>query len=212
MRLLALVAILVVSVFVSANQTHANAPADLSYTVLRNGDPIGTHAYSFREKGARMVVDINTDIKVKVAFLTVYRFEHKAIEEWHRGKMVSTTSVTNDDGEDHKLKISFGGSNLKINGDGKLSVAAYGAMPASLWNPDTVKNTSLINTLDGKIMAITVDDLGQEQVMVKGHKTATQHYRLSGDLERELWFDPKGTLVQVQFKGDDGSDISYELR
>ncbi|MBC8269131.1 MAG: hypothetical protein H8E36_10315 [Rhodospirillaceae bacterium] len=212
MRLLTLVAILMASVFISSSQTHANAPADLSYTVLRNGDPIGTHAYTFREKGARMVVDINTDIKVKVAFLTVYRFEHKAIEEWHRGKMVSTFSTTNDDGKNHKLKVSFGGNNLKINGDGKLSVAAYGAMPASLWHPDTVKNTALINTLDGKMMAITVDDLGQDQVMVKGRKIAARHYRLSGDLERELWFDPAGTLVQVQFKGDDGSDISYELR
>ncbi|MBL6942424.1 MAG: hypothetical protein ISR53_09725, partial [Rhodospirillales bacterium] len=50
MRLLTLVAILMASVFISSSQTHANAPADLSYTVLRNGDPIGTHAYTFREK------------------------------------------------------------------------------------------------------------------------------------------------------------------
>ncbi|NQU56411.1 MAG: hypothetical protein HQ513_04190 [Rhodospirillales bacterium] len=212
MRLLALVALLMISVIVFSTQSFANAPSDLSYTVLRNGDPIGTHAYSFKEKGSGLVVNINTDIKVKVAFLTVYRFEHQASEEWRRGKMVSTTSVTNDDGKDHKLKVSFGGNNLKINGDGKKSVAAYGAMPASLWHPDTVKNTVLLNTLDGTMMTVKIDDLGSDLVKVKGHEVSAQHYRLSGDLERELWFDPNGALVQVQFKGDDGSDISYELR
>jgi len=212
MRLLSFIAALMLSAGLLSTPALANAPSDLSYTVLRNGDPIGTHAYTFREKGAGLVVDINTDIKVKMAFLTVYRFEHQAREEWHRGKMVSTTSVTNDDGKNHKLKVSFGGTDLKINGDGKKSVAAYGSMPASLWNPDTVKNAHLLNTLDGRMMTVKVDDLGSEPVKVKGREVAAQHYRLSGDLERELWFDAKGSLVQVKFKGDDGSNISYELR
>ncbi|NQU72206.1 MAG: hypothetical protein HQ514_16755 [Rhodospirillales bacterium] len=212
MRLLTLVSFLAMAVIAFSTPSHATARSDLSYTVLRNGDPIGSHGYSFKEDGGRLVVDINTDIKVKVAFLTVYRFEHQASEEWHRGKLVSTTSVTNDDGENHKLKVSFGGSNLKIDGDGKKSVAAYGSMPASLWHPDTVKNSVLLNTLDGTMMSVKVDELGPEQVKVKGHDVSAQHYRLTGDLERELWFDPSGTLVQVRFKGDDGSDISYVMR
>lgn len=212
MRLLAFITSFAVAVVLFAADSRAAAPSDLSFTVLRNGDPIGTHAYTFKKRGSRTIVGIVTDIKVKVAFFTAYRFEHKASEEWYKGKMVRTASVTNDDGTDHKLEVSKGAGALKINGDGNKSKADLGVMPASLWHPDTVKNNVLLNTLDGHMMTVKVDALGEEKVLVKGSEVAAQHYRISGDLERELWFDANGTLVQVQFKGDDGSDISYVLR
>ena len=34
---------------------------------------------------------------------------------------------------------------------------------------------------------------------------------MKGDLERELWYDNKDRLVQVKFKGGDGSTINYIL-
>lgn len=212
MRLLTLVTSLVLSVFIFANDAFANLPSSLSFTVLRNGDPIGTHAYKFKEAGPRTYVDIVTDIKVKVAFLTVYRFEHEAREEWFKDKLVKTFSTTNDDGTDHTLNVSKTKGALNVDGDGKKSEAEYGIMPASLWHPETVKREMLLNTLDGKIMSVKVEDLGAEDVMVKGSAIQAQHFRLSGELERDLWFNAKGLLVMVRFKGDDGSDISYELR
>lgn len=212
MRVLIGIVLLFVSAIVFSAQAFAATPADLSFTVLRNGEVIGTHDYSFTKKGPGLVVDINTDIKVKFAFVTVYRFEHRAREVWNRGKMTSTTSTTNDDGKDHKLKVSFAGKKLKVNGDGKNSIVDYGAMPASLWNPETINNTTLLNTLDGTMMNVKVDELGNENVNVGGGQVAARHYQLSGDLQRELWFDNNDTLVMVRFKGDDGSTISYELR
>ena len=38
-----------------------------------------------------------------------------------------------------------------------------------------------------------------------------QHFALSGDLQRELWF-ADGKLVHVRFQADDGSQIDYVLR
>lgn len=211
MRLISFISAFLLSVFVLTADSYANLPSSLSFTVLRNGDPIGKHEYTFKESGARTFVDIVTDIKVKIAFITAYRFEHEAKEEWFKDKLIKTSSKTNDDGDDHFLRVTKTKSALNIVGDGKESTAEYGIMPASLWNPETIKHTSLLNTLDGHIMSVNVDDLGTEDVPVKGEMVKAQHYRLSGDLERELWFDDRGLLVQVSFKGDDGSDISYVL-
>jgi hypothetical protein len=49
-------------------------------------------------------------------------------------------------------------------------------------------------------------------VTARGRSVEARHYQLSGELERELWYDAAGVLVQVRFKGKDGSDIRYELR
>ncbi|WP_367272434.1 DUF6134 family protein, partial [Parvibaculum sp.] len=41
---------------------------------------------------------------------------------------------------------------------------------------------------------------------------AATHYSVTGKLNRELWYDDKGVLVQVKFDGSDGSEITYVLR
>ena len=50
------------------------------YEVQRNGKPIGTHEVGFERKGERLTVEVETDVRVKIAFLTVYRFAHEAEE------------------------------------------------------------------------------------------------------------------------------------
>ena len=34
---------------------------------------------------------------------------------------------------------------------------------------------------------------------------------MTGQFERELWYDNDGVLVRVEFKGEDGSDIQYVI-
>lgn len=213
MRLFALAASFVILLTSLTGVAQANVPGDLSFMVLRNGHKIGTKQYTFQGDAKKMTVDIVTDIKVKIAFITAYRFEHEAREEWVDGKLVGTTSVTNDDGDKHKLKVEADGGVLNVDGNGKQSQVGLGAVPASLWHPDTVKSNTLLNTMHGKMMAIQAEDLGEEEVKIqKGKMTPARHYRITGELERELWFDANGTLVQVRFKGEDGSKIEYVLR
>ena len=35
---------------------------------------------------------------------------------------------------------------------------------------------------------------------------------MTGDFERELWYDADWVLVKIAFKAQDGSDIQYVLR
>src|SRR3546814_12899986 len=58
-------------------------------------------------------------------------------------------------------------------------------------------------------MAIQVADLGPDTVFVKGSKEAAHHYAITGDLQRELWYDSNHVLVRVRFKAKDGSTIEY---
>lgn len=187
------------------------SPQDLNFTVMREGDAIGTHVMKFNQSGDTLNIDIVTDVTVKLAFITVYRFEHKGIETWRNGRFVAASTVSNDDGKDHILKVQAEGDQLAVNGDGEVHKTSVGIMPASLWNPDIVKHDVLLNTLHGKHMKVTVEDIGEESVMVKGVPVTARHYSIHGELERELWFDKAGTLVQVRFKGSDKSEILYVL-
>ena len=98
-----------------------------------------------------------------------------------------------------------------IDGDARHAPEKLTIIPASLWNHDLITQTELLNTLDGSNMSITVTEMGQEIVVAAGRNVSATHYSVTGKLNRELWYDKDGVLVQVQFAGADGSEITYIL-
>jgi hypothetical protein len=192
----------------------AAVPQDgrLDFTVLRNGDKIGRHEMIFRDGANGLQVDIKTDIKVKVLFVTAYKFEHEGHEIWKEGRLVRLWSETDDDGKHHELEAQAQADALAVNGDAARGTVAAQIIPASLWNEGILQGGTVLNTLDGKSMAIQVQDLGQENVDVHGKATPARHYVVSGDLKRELWFDERDVLVKVRFKAEDDSTVEYVLR
>jgi hypothetical protein len=166
----------------------------LNFDVVRKGKDIGDHSYRFSGQSGKFTVQVATDIAVKVPLIrtTAYSFKHKSVENWAGGQLQQISSSTNDDGEPHQLKT-----------------ASKGALPASLWNDDIVRSGKLMNTIDGKIMRVRAADLGTETVKTKRSAVSAHHYRLSGDLARDLWYDNDGNLAQVMFKADDGSTVMY---
>ena len=196
----------------SAPPSEAATPASLAFTVLRNGEPIGSHTYTFEKDHGALKVTVDTSVAVKVVMIPVYRFEHHDEEVWRDDRLTELASKTNDDGTRHHLNVAADASGLEVDGDEKPSRLPAAMLPASLWNPDTVRQGALMNTLDGHPMTIHVADAGEETVDVHGHPTPAHHYVLTGDLARELWYDAAGTLVQVRFKAKDDSDLRYVLK
>lgn len=174
----------------------ATPPASgrLEFDVVRNGKDIGDHNYSFLGSADDLTVKVRTDIAVKVPLIgvTAYSFTHASTETWKNGKPGRLSSATDDDGT-----------------PGKLSLGSPKALPASLWNSDIAGQTHLLNTIDGHIMAVDVADLGAETVPVKGGKVKAEHYRISGELARDVWYDEAGLLARLVMTADDGSTVTY---
>jgi len=185
----------------------------LDFTVLRDGDNVGTHHIDFRQTGDALEVDIKTRIAVKLAFITVFRYEHDGHEVWRDNKLVSMETKTHDDGDEHQLVATANGSGeIKIVGDGEERTAKASVIPASLWNSTFIESKELLNSLVGTDLAIDVAFKGEEPVTVHGDQVLARHYSMTGDFERELWYDSDWVLVKIAFKGKDGSDIQYILR
>ncbi|WP_296645022.1 DUF6134 family protein [Roseinatronobacter sp.] len=194
MRLLGLAIGFATAFAMPANALSLPSSGQLNFDVMRKGKDIGEHSYQFSGSETAFTVRVSTDVVVKVPLIrtTAYSFKHSSIETWKAGKLQQLQSATQDDGEPHQL-----------------STAGKGVLPASLWNDDIVKSGTLMNTIDGHIMNIRVADLGMERVPVKSGNVTAHHYRLSGGLERDLWYDGDGNLARVAFKADDGSTVTY---
>lgn len=176
-----------------------SVPADgrLTFDVIRKGKDIGDQVIRFDRKGDAVAVSLETDVKVKVPILgmNAYVFRQSSRETWQGNKLVALQSTTDDNGKNQAIKVG-----------------ASAILPASLWNADIVKASRLLNTIDGQTMAVSVQSLGAETVKTASGAVPATHYRISGGLERDLWFDGDSRLVHVAFTAEDGSRIDYVLR
>ena len=83
-----------------ANWASAGEPADLQLNVYRKGSPIGTHVVRFSQTRGNLEVTSQIDLRVKVAFITVYTYLQTAVDAWENDVLVRTRIQTNDDGKE----------------------------------------------------------------------------------------------------------------
>ncbi|HEV8679847.1 MAG TPA: DUF6134 family protein [Stellaceae bacterium] len=182
----------------------------LNFAVMREGQQIGTSTTRLRHEGAQTIAEIATHIAVKIAHVTVYRFDQTATEHWVDGYLVAMTAQTNDNGTVHKVSAKSRGDTLAVEADGKLSEADPSLVPISLWNAALVDRKTAINPLDGAVTPLSVVDRGKEQLVVHGQPTTAHRYSIATTFPQDVWYDRQRRLVKVEFRGSDGSRIWYQ--
>lgn len=184
----------------------------LAFDIMRNGAAIGTHTFHFNKSSDQTEVRIKTDIDFRLLFIPIYKFEHESLEVWQNGRLTSLVSNTNENGTPVKLEVHHDEDSLMVMAeDGNLHVDRE-IIPASLWNHLVLNRTETLTTVSGNLKTFQVEYIGEESIDVLGQQTITQHFRLTGEFERDLWYDNADVLVGVRFEANDGSIVAYVLK
>jgi hypothetical protein len=187
-------------------------PGVLEFSILRNGSEIGVHALTFSKQDNVVEVVSNTAIDFKLGFIPLYRFRQEGREVWRENRLEELRNLTDDNGTSLDLVIARQGGGLKVSLNGADKDTIPDAIPASLWNLRLADGPLLIDTVDGDRKTVTVQDIGDEAIMVRGIPTVARRFTVEGELQRDVWYDKKDALVQVRFTARDGSEILYRLR
>jgi len=182
----------------------------LSFAIMRNGMQIGRHDMEIATDGATTTVDFHTQIAVKVMFINAYSFGYAGRETWTGNAFVSFQSQTNDNGTRHDVTASASADKTSIIADGKSIETPGNVIPASFWNMAFLTRAAFFHTETGLLLKISVRDMGAEQIATRMGSKLAHHYKLSGGLERDLWFDQNGLPVRYQLRGSDNSVITSE--
>src|SRR5690242_4345370 len=54
----------------------------LSFAVTRNGEQIGSTTVKLQRNGEQTIAETATNVQVKIAFITVYRYQQRLTERW----------------------------------------------------------------------------------------------------------------------------------
>jgi hypothetical protein len=192
----------------------AGVPEDgvLDFAILRDGTEIGSYVIRFAKIGDPVIVHVTAKVDYRFAFIPLYLFELAAREEWRDGRLVGMAVETNDNGDDVRVTVTSEGDSLNLSVNGEDTEIDARTIPASLWNIALVERDTILDLADGEMMNVSVRDSGDETIQVRGQAVRARHYVITGDFERDLWYDQRKVLVQVRFEGRDGSEIRYRLR
>ena len=206
--------------------------ASLGFVAHRNGQPIGTHALSFREEAGLRIVTTQIDFAVRILGLVAYRYRHRGQEIWSGDQFQAITTESDDNGAKYAVKARSEGGNLVVQrrepqsfhkttaGDEAVeqqpwirNVHQGRILPSTHWNITQTRQQELLNTQTGKIMHVSVIDAGRETVRTATQVPGATHFAYAGDVQMEQWFDDRARWVKSTFKATtDGSTIEYILQ
>lgn len=202
-------AILVALAF-GANAAPGASSETLRFAIMRNGDQIGTHTVEINRGPKETSVSMSTDLAVKVMFVTAYHLQYTTSEKWVGGKLIALNAESDDNGTKHKVVATLKPNGLEVDADGKTSTVDKNIIPGTLWNPEVVKRSQVLDPKDGEIVPITVTEQGVEDLNIDGRTVKARHYTLKSKFQQDVWYDEKGRLVQSSLVAPDGSVILYK--
>jgi len=184
--------------------------AEYDYTVMRDGASIGTHHVTVTPQGLDTKVEEKTDVAVTFGPITLFHMEHRRDEIWHDGELESLTAHTNKNGDVYDIEITRETDGYKRIINGRTDRFDPSVKPLTLWHEDLFKYTSFFSPMDDRTFEVSVDYVGTEKLDLIGRSVDAFIYRVSGDTNREIWFDPDGLIMKVRLL-DHSPNIEYVL-
>ena len=175
--------------------------SQVSYSIFKEGEPIGHERYRFQRDGEQVNVELTVESAVHILFLD-FHYRHQRRESWSGDQLEQLVADTDDDGSRHHVEANGDGhGGLSVQSDGKTLMLGPDAFPLSMWRRAVLGHATLFAVeSDDAPYHVTVKDLGSDAVTIGGSSIACQHYALTGDVDRDLWYDADGMLAKVAFR------------
>jgi hypothetical protein len=163
---------------------------------------VGRHVIDFSCDGDDLVVETTIQGEVKVLMVPLFKRDGRYREVWREGRLLAFDSRIVDNGEVYEVNARAEGEHTVIEGRRGRIEAPPTVVSNHPWNHEVIDRTLLFDTQRGRLQEVQVSPAGTEMITVAGHEIAAQKYRISGDLERELWYDAAGNWLQSRLEHD----------
>ncbi len=193
---------------------HAATPSaadSRTLIVTRNGREIGAETISIERQPERLLVNLAVHLQVKILGITVYRFDQDSTEAWRDERLEQLSSQTLDNGVQHRVQVSRQAATLQLQADHASLAVDATSLPGSQWYEPRFHSATLIHNVDGRLLHVTAQQLGTEKIQLGRAQIEAHHYRFSGDVTDEFWFDADGVLVQRRLIASDRSVVEFTL-
>jgi hypothetical protein len=199
---------------VSANAA-TNASSDMiwNFQALLDGKPIGTHRFSISAQGDERTLVSVADLTVKFLGLTVYRYRHKATEQWRGDCLRALSATTDDDGQLSSVRSAQDGNVFSVMTPAAVSVPGC-VMSYAYWNPAMRAQTRLLNAQTGRLDTVSIVRVDSAaKAGAHGLPSGAMKFRINGQTNPiDVWYSAQGEWIGLDANVRGGHTLSYRLQ
>jgi hypothetical protein len=179
----------------------SHPPERVEYVIHHEtyGD-VGRHVITFSCEDDDLLVETTIAGEVKVLMVPLFKRDGTYREVWRGDRLIAFDSRIVDNGEVYEVRASADAERTIIEGRRGRIEAPPSVVSNHPWNHAVIDRTLLFDAQRGRLQQVEVTPEGIETVTVAGHEVAAQKYRITGDLERELWYDKAGDWLQSRLE------------
>ena len=203
--------LMVLALLIAHGMAHAQR---WDFHVFLDDTPIGHHHFALRDAGTgERELKSEARFDVKVLFINAYRYVHDATERWRGNCLSALNAMTNDNGRQTSVNAIQRDGRMSIDVAGKQESAEGCVMSFAYWSMDILGQKQLLNPQTGKLEAVTITSLGDDNVTVRGVNVTARRYRINGPKHPiELWYGADRQWLALQSTVDGGRRLRYQLK
>lgn len=203
------------------NNSTADMVTDYQFRVFLDGDEIGHHKFKFQaigdgepggdgESGYRLVSEAS--YKVKLLFVTVYKYQHQSIEYWQGGCLQTIDAKTDDNGEDYKVVGEQSGAQLELTTNGMTQVLDSGCVRTyAYWQPELLQSDRLLNAQTGELQPVELMNVGASELPWDRSIEARTLRLTTAQGPIRLWYSDDDRWLGLQSALNNGRVLEYRL-
>lgn len=203
------------SLWLVATAAAANQPQRFEFEVQLDGKPIGTHTFEVAAGAAdARSIKSQASFDVRLLGITLYRYRHRAEEHWQAGCLQRIDALTSDNGRELAVRGQIEAAGFRLDAPSAQGLGGACVSSYAYWDPDRLlMQRELLNPQTGKLDAVRIEALGEEQLQLRGGRQTARRYRLQGEeLDIELWYAPDGRWLQLASTTSGNRRLLYRLR
>jgi hypothetical protein len=190
------------------------------FSVRKSGSEVGTHRIDFAERDGALIVDTDSRLQLRIAFVTVYRYVQRTRETWRNGVLVGIESDIDDNGTPFRLRGAVQDGVLRLDGHQEIHKVPLGIKPLSYWNIAVMRAPRGFDVQWGSLADLAVEVRGPDTRQVAGKPVEARRYAMRGYeirkgerqkqpwLNLDAWYDRDDRLVGLAFHYR-GFDFDY---
>lgn len=171
------------------------------FSIRVDGKPAGDYRLTIRDEDGSITMSAQADVRFRY-FLYNYTYHYRGSEIWKDGKLQRLDSNTKDDKKQFEVAAWTDGQLLHIKSNGQERTTRPDVWTSTYWRLPEARFRNqpvpLIDVDTGKDLRASLHYVGMNSVQVNGQALNCTHYRVTGAVQVELWYDSYDRLVRQE--------------
>ncbi|MBJ86535.1 MAG: hypothetical protein CMJ11_08145 [Pelagibacterales bacterium] len=171
------------------------------FIIIRNEKEVGWHKVEFQKTSDGFNIISSAYIKARYLLFLDYIFEYSSTSIWKNNQLQENIINIDDDGNDYSILIKRIDENkIEItNEENEIYIhEGNNIFPSDHWHPYEIRSKYLLNTLNGEVLEIDVEQIDSNT------------WYIDGKVKYYVNYDDKGRWTGLKFDADEDDIIEYK--